>query len=158
MYASIQFTKTISSCNKETNVRSRTLQLFTVITVLVAVAIPVQVSAQTPLSAHTLITFDVPGSIDTYAYSINRTGAITGYYADASSVTHGFVRDSNGNITTFDVPGAILTSARSINATGAITGYSYDASDRAHGFVRDNNGNITTFDAPGASGTFPSQH
>ena len=48
MYASIQFTKTTSSRNKETNARSRTLLLLTVITVFVAVAIPVQLSAQTP--------------------------------------------------------------------------------------------------------------
>ncbi len=62
MYASIQFTKTTSSRNKETNVRSKTLKLFTAITVFVALAIPLQLSAQTPLSAPTITTFDPPGS------------------------------------------------------------------------------------------------
>ena len=65
MYASIQFTKTTSSRKKETNVSSRTLQLFTVITVFVAVAIPVQLSAQTPPSAPTVITFGVQGAVRT---------------------------------------------------------------------------------------------
>ena len=65
-----------------------------------------------------------------------------------SSGGHGFVRDSDGNITTFDVPGSIGTYSRSINPTGAITGLYYDASDVVHGFVRDSNGNITTFDVP----------
>jgi hypothetical protein len=45
MSASIPFTKTTSSRKQETNVRSRTLPLITVITAFVAVAIPVQLSA-----------------------------------------------------------------------------------------------------------------
>jgi predicted membrane protein len=130
------------------------LQLLTVITVFVAVAIPVQLSAQTSLSAHTLTTFDVPGSVGTYAESVNRTGTITGFYAGADGISHGFVRDSNGNITTFDPPGSTNTFAYSINPTGAITGSYKDANSLSHGFIRDTNGGITTFDAPGSTGTF----
>src|SRR6266481_1203338 len=37
---------------------------------------------------------------------INPAGAITGFYVDASSVQHGFVRSSQGTFTTFDVQSA----------------------------------------------------
>ncbi len=72
MYESIQFAKTTSSRNKETNARSRTLKLLSAISGFVALAIPVQ------LSARTITKFDPPGSVDTFPYSINPTGAITG--------------------------------------------------------------------------------
>jgi hypothetical protein len=39
-----------------------------------------------------LTTFDPPGSTSTQPTSINDAGAITGFYADASGVTHGFLR------------------------------------------------------------------
>ena len=39
-----------------------------------------------------LTTFDPPGSTSTQPTCINDTGAITGFYADASGVTHGFLR------------------------------------------------------------------
>jgi hypothetical protein len=51
-------------------------------------------------SAHaaTFTTFDPPGSIATFPYSINTVGAITGNYFEASGVAHGFVRDPSGGI------------------------------------------------------------
>ena len=141
---------------------TRTISLIGVsvvaINVFVALAIPVQLSAQTPLSAPTITTFDVPGAADTTAQSINPTGVITGQYDDGSvySVYHGFVRDNNGNITTFDPTGSVSTLPFSINPTGVITGYYYDGSvyHVSHGFVRDNNGNITTFDPTGSDSTY----
>jgi hypothetical protein len=54
-------------------------------------------------------TFEAPGA-NTGPYngtsptSINDLGAITGYYADANSVSHGFLRSPDGKFTTFDVP------------------------------------------------------
>src|SRR5437667_4125342 len=61
--------------------------------------------------AATFTTFDAPGAgtgnaQGTFAVSINPAGAITGYYADANSVFHGFLRASDSNMTTFDAPGA----------------------------------------------------
>lgn len=142
MYTSIQFTKTTSSRKQKTNVRSRTLPLFTVITAFVALAIPFRLSAQTPLSAHTITTFEVPGSIGTQPSSINRTGTITGFYADADGLNHGFVRDNNGNITTVDVPGATNTSALSINSTGEIAGLYQDGG----GYQRGVKGSVLDID------------
>ena len=40
----------------------------------------------------TITTFDPKGSTDTNPLSINKSGAITGWYADASGQIHGFLR------------------------------------------------------------------
>jgi hypothetical protein len=42
-----------------------------------------------PLRAQ-LYSFDPTGSVNTEPISINPSGAITGFYEDASNVTHGF--------------------------------------------------------------------
>ena len=61
-----------------------------------------------------ITTFDVPGSSQTFAVSINDEGAITGYHGTTPPPgflvqPHGFVRDPEGNITTFDVPSSQLS-------------------------------------------------
>lgn len=104
----------------------------------------------------TIITFDVPGSTSTSAYSINNHGFITGYYGDQNGAQHGFVRAPHGAIRTFDVPGAAMTFPVFINNTGAITGYTADAVGN-HGFLQFPNQPAITFDVPGAGdfGTMP---
>jgi hypothetical protein len=84
---------------------------------------------------------------------INSPGQITGFYVDASSVQHGFVRDHNGKITEFDPPGSIFTNPNAIDDPGDITGFYFDANFVGHGFRRDHNGTFTSFDAPGADMT-----
>src|SRR6266481_3403427 len=84
---------------------------------------------------------------------INPAGAIIGFYVDASSVQHGFVRAPNGIITEFDPTGSIFTDPNAINAVGAITGFYFDANFVGHGFLRAADGTITSFDAPGADHT-----
>ena len=84
---------------------------------------------------------------------INPAGAIIGFYVDASSVQHGFVRAPNGIITEFDPPGSIFTDPNGIDQTGAITGFYFDANFVGHGFLRVTDGTITSFDAPGADHT-----
>ncbi len=110
--------------------------------------------------------FDAPGAgtgpfpEGTFPFSpliINPNGAISGYYTDSDIVSHGFLRDKNGNIATFDAPGAGTdpgqgTFGYAISPTGAVTGYFYDSANVSHGFLRDTNGVVTTFDVPG-SGT-----
>ena len=138
--------------------RRISILLFTLVTFLVAAAWP---QSHAPKKEPTIITFDPPGSILTEALDINPAGAITGAYADASNVNHGFLRAKDGTITTFEAPGAGTgvfqgTVAFSINPAGAITGFYRDASSTNHGFLRAPDGSITTFDAPGA-GTGPGQ-
>jgi hypothetical protein len=84
---------------------------------------------------------------------INPAGTITGFYVDASSVQHGFVRAPNGSITEFDPPGSIFTDPNAIDQTGAIAGFYFDANFVGHGFLRTPDGTITSFDAPGADMT-----
>jgi hypothetical protein len=84
---------------------------------------------------------------------INPAGAIIGFYVDASSVQHGFVRAPNGIITEFDPTGSVFTDPNAINQTGAIAGFYFDANFVGHGFLRATDGTITSFDAPGADHT-----
>ena len=108
--------------------------------------------------------FDAPGAgtapgQGTRAYSVNPSGAITGYFTDSANVAHGYVRSNQGVIAVFDAPGAgtgpgqgtfPFNSPQLINPNGASTGFYTDSVGALHGFVRDDNGVITTFDAPGA--------
>ena len=118
-----------------------------------------------------IVEFDVKGAstlpgLGTFAVANNFQGAITGYWADASSVSHGFLRSPNGTITSFEATGASTaagsagTVPTSINDLGAIAGEYQDANGLYHGFVRFPNGFFQTIDAPGAGasanqGTFP---
>jgi hypothetical protein len=110
--------------------------------------------------------FDAPGAgtgpypQGTFSFGgITPEGAITGYYTDASNVSHGFLRAPHGAFTTFDVLGAGTGDGQGtfapafgfgINPKGTITGDYVDARNVVHGFVRAPDGTITTFDAPGA--------
>src|SRR5713226_9976449 len=126
--------------------KPRTLALFTAMTLFAVLGLTVQNPAQT------IITFDPPGSTNTYAFGINPAGAITGTYVDASNVDHGFLRAADGTITNFDPPGSTYTSPSSINPAGAITGYYFG--NRVHVFLRAADGTITTFDPPGSTITY----
>jgi hypothetical protein len=111
-------------------------------------------------TAGNFITFDAPAAVKgTFPSKINQTGMVTGYYNDANSVSHGFLRDQSGNFTTFDIPSATFGIAPTgINPEGVITGVYYDINFLGHGFVWAKNGPVATFDAPGAAfiGTVPS--
>jgi len=116
------------------------------------------------------VTFDAPGAGangyaggGTYPQGINNLGEVSGYYGDANSVYHGFVRSADGKITTFDVPTTCTktpnppadcafngTFPANVNLLGRVTG-SYSGEDgNPHGFWRDADGSIKRFDAPGA--------
>ncbi len=107
-------------------------------------------AAQNRPSAPQIVTFDPPGSIDTFPLSINDAGQITGTYYDGTA-DHGFVRGSTGVITALNVAGAADTDAFGINASGEIVGYYTDSSNVTHGFVRGPSGSVTSFDPPGST-------
>lgn len=97
----------------------------------------------------------------TVAARVNDSDTITGYFIDAESVRHGFLRDRTGQFKPFDVPGGGDTIPESINDSGVVTGkysdppivvnsglvHSYQ-SGKEHGFQRDADGAITTYDQP----------
>ena len=110
-----------------------------------------------------IITFDAPDAVaasgGTYVCEetcINKEGAVTGWYYDASSAVHGYVRWPDGRFTEFDAPGASLlpfygTIGGSINQDGTVAGYDVDSNNVAHGFVRTRDGVFTNADDPLAS-------
>jgi len=129
------------------------------------------------VSAHAqkIITIDAPGAgntpglgLGTQGVDIKEAGVITGLYADANNVMHGFLRTREDRLITFDAPGAGAvpnlyfkltpagtyggqgTYATSINREGAIAGSYIDESNVGHGFVRAPHGTFTPFDDPDA--------
>src|SRR5215467_12682791 len=65
---------------------------------------------KTPLLPPAIITIDAPAAgtgpfQGTVCIGINPAGLIAGYYFDANTVTHSFVRGSDGTIMSFDAPG-----------------------------------------------------
>lgn len=138
--------------------KSRTVTLFAAMTLFAVLAIAVQTSARV---GHRITTFNVPGAgtsagQGTVGIGVSGSGLIVGYYFDATSVNHGFVRQPDGAITKFDPAGSMGTFVYAVNWEGAITGFYSDASSVYHGFLRSSRGKINTFDAAGA-GTGPGQ-
>ena len=84
---------------------------------------------------------------------INAEGAAIGFYVDANSVQHGFIRSATGKITEFDPAGSTFTETNAIDLLGNVVGFYFDANSVGHGFLRDPSGNITPIDAPGADHT-----
>jgi len=98
-----------------------------------------------------------PGSFNgTVAQGINDLGEITGYYADAMGLTHGFLRSPRAAFTTFDVPdGENGSTPVFINLEGAVAGYALDTNFLFHAFLRRPDGTFADFVGPGSctSGT-----
>src|SRR5215469_3500046 len=112
-------------------------------------------------NAGTFVAFDVPGSSSTNPTAINNPGAITGYFADAGSDIHSFLRTSDGIITPFDPPGATCSStdsfcslAAGITPDGTIVGETIQV-HQIHGYLRAQNGAFTLFDPPFSNLTNP---
>jgi len=96
-----------------------------------------------------------PGSVATYARSINATGSIAGFYYDASNVPHGYVRKPDGTITAFDPKGSYATIAENIDSKGVITGFYANQFKNISGFVRSAGGKITSFGPSESEFTYP---
>jgi hypothetical protein len=89
----------------------------------------VLVGASTGGHAASFATFDAPGAVHgTFPAAINASGLIAGYYLDADSAPHGFLRAPDGTLTTFDVPGHAGTRPRGLNDEGWMVGQYADAS------------------------------
>ena len=106
----------------------------TVLALLAGLAMPALEAQSDRLGRHAeMITFNAPGAgtgsgQGTLPNNINPQGAITGYYADANNVTHGFLRARDGTFTTFEAPGAATnpgqgTFSFDVSPAGAITGF-----------------------------------
>lgn len=73
-----------------------------------------------------VVQFSAPGSTYTAPAAINSAGTVAGTFLDSSQYSHGFTRDSAGNITVFDSPtlGEPYTYIAGINKAGVMCGSS----------------------------------
>ncbi len=141
--------------------KSRSLPLFIAMAVFAALAMTVQAAAQR------IITIDVRGAgtaagQGTQGSAVNSAGAVTGWYLDANSAWHGFLRTPNGEIITMSPPGAGSgyyqgSGGWGITSAGEIAGDYVDVNCLEHGFIREPDGKFITFEAPG-SGVTPTCH
>ena len=100
-----------------------------------------------------LTTLDFPSASDTYAFGINESGTVVGYWDILDSggnvlAFHGFTW-SNGSFSQVDFPGSADTSVLGINARGDFVG-AWDTgitSPIGHGFVF-SKGQFISFDVP----------
>ena len=99
----------------------------------------------------TITTFAVPDATATFAYQLNATNEIIGYYIDAAGVSHGYTRDSAGNLTyPIDVAGATGTLLLGNNNSNWGVGRYTDASGVTHGLFYVTPDDILSYDYPGA--------
>jgi len=91
----------------------------------------------------------------TFPWGIIQGQWIMGYYIDAESVYHGFLRAPDGTITEFDVPGQGTQPGQgTVEVFGMtpqkeIVGTYLDANNLYHGFLRTSHGEFISFDCPG---------
>ncbi len=97
-------------------------------------------------------TLDFPDASDTYAFGINDSGTVAGYWDVLDSggnqvAAHGFLW-KNGEFSQVDYPGSASTTILGINASGDFVGVWYDDTAAvSHAFVF-SKGRFISFDAP----------
>ena len=95
------------------------------------------------------MTYDFPGSQNTYFYALGNDGTAAGHYQDSDGLHHGVILE-NGELRQYDFPDAVETEIYGISdATGALTGNFTDASGIRRGFTGD-----TVVEHPGALETY----
>ncbi len=95
------------------------------------------------------ITYDFPGSKNTYFYALGNDGSAAGHYEDSDGLYHGIILE-NGQLREYNFPDSVETQIYGISdATGALTGNFIDASGIRRGF----SGEIIV-EYPGAPETF----
>jgi hypothetical protein len=94
----------------------------------------------------------------TQANAVDPEGRVIGWYLDANSTFHGFLRTPNGKFITFEAPGAGSeyyqgTAGWGISQAGVIVGDWVDANCVDHGYLLEPDGKFITFEVPGAGST-----
>jgi hypothetical protein len=102
----------------------------------------------------TVTEFAVTNATATLAYQLNRTNQSCGYYVDASGVTHGFWRDSDGTINApIDPAGSTGTILFGNNDGNRMVGRYSDATGATHGILFVPPSQFVVYDFPGATFT-----
>ncbi|MDE0684935.1 MAG: T9SS type A sorting domain-containing protein [Candidatus Poribacteria bacterium] len=83
------------------------------------------------------MTYDFPGSQNTYFFALGNNGNAAGHYEDSNGLFHGIVLE-NGELREYNFPDSVETEIYGISdATGALTGNFIDASGVRRGFSAD---------------------
>jgi len=99
-------------------------------------------------------TFAVPGATATFAYQVNDSNQIIGYYIDSTGLKHGYTRDSAGVLRyPIDVLGATETLLLGNNDVNWGVGRYTDTLGVTHGLFYVTPDDILTYDYPGATYT-----
>ena len=102
----------------------------------------------------TVTSFAVPDATATLAYQLNASDQASGYYIDSSSITHGYLRDSDGTLTfPIDPPDSTGTILFGNNDSNWVVGRYADSSGVTHGLFFMTPGDFVTFDYPGSTFT-----
>jgi len=89
---------------------------------------------------------------DSFAFGVNKSGQIVGFYIDALDTVHGFISDGT-DTSTFDYPGATGTTMLGINDSGDIAG-GFSKGGNSDGFLYNKSKNtFTTISYPSATET-----
>ena len=95
------------------------------------------------------MTYDFPGSQNTYFYALGNNGLAAGHYEDSDGLYHGVIVE-NGEMRQYDFPNAVQTEIYGYSdSTGVLTGNFTDASGMRRGFSGE-----TIVEFPGASETY----
>ena len=95
------------------------------------------------------MTYEFPGSQQTYFYALGNNGQAAGHYQDSEGLYHGVILE-NGELRQYDFPGAVETFIYGISdATGVLTGNFIDAAGVRRGFSGDE-----IIEIPGAVETY----
>lgn len=103
------------------------------------------------LEKGSVVSFDVPGSVNTQATAITPSGDIVGRYTSADGAQHGFLL-SEGEFRPVDFPSATFTDVTGINPRGEIVGGYIGDVGNEHGFLL-TRGKFTTIDYPNSEFT-----
>jgi uncharacterized membrane protein len=89
---------------------------------------------------------------NSFAFGVNKSGQIVGFYTDALGTFHGFISDGT-NTSSFDYPGATGTTMLGINDSGDIAG-GFSQGGNSEGFLYNKNKNtFTPINYPSATET-----
>jgi len=101
-----------------------------------------------------ITTFSIPGSVTTTVFGLNNAAQAAGVYTDSAGISHGFFRDTDGNlIFPIDFPGSSQTLLFGINDRGWMVGRYVDNAGVTHGLFVPKPNRFIVFDFPGSSFT-----
>jgi len=131
----------------------RILEILVATSVVAALTVPALASPHARTAQ--FIVLDAPGAgttalRGTYAYAVNSSSVVTGFFTDTLNDSHGFTW-ADGTFTTFDIDRAQSeTAAYWLNGKGTSVGVYVDSNTGVQeGFLRTAAGAISTFDGAG---------